>query len=165
MQAARPPSTPPNRAAAAVILVIAAVVGFGVGTWFGQATKASAEATSSQTSAVVSTSPSVSPIPSPSTPPRPSHSASTVSNRVILVDQKGSGDFTSADFVARRGWQIQWQTDADTFDLQVHGQPDVGRISDHPGPVSGVVSPPQAGTFHIEIKADGPWSVKVLQGP
>jgi hypothetical protein len=157
------PSKPPNRAAAAVILLIAAVVGFAIGSWFGQMTKADAEPGVSPSSA-----PSIS--ASPSSPPSVSASPSVAAPsptqaREVLLDKQGSGDFTSETFVARQGWQIQWQTDAGTFDLAVHGDPDIGTISDHPGPVSGVVSPTATGTFQVVIKSDGPWSVTVMQGP
>jgi hypothetical protein len=82
----------------------------------------------------------------------------------VLVDLSGTGDTKSAEFFARRGWQIQWETEAERFRLAIHGEPDIGAAIDQEGPGSGVTSPVPSGTFWLEINADGPWSVRVDQG-
>lgn len=62
------------------------------------------------------------------------------------------------------GWQIQWKTDGDRIAIAVTGDQDLGTVVDVPGPASGVTSPPVSGTFRLEITADGPWSITVIQG-
>jgi len=77
---------------------------------------------------------------------------------------RGSGNKTSTDFDVLVGWQILWQTDGQQLAIVVKGSQDLGRVLDVPGPASGVTSPPVSGTFHLEITAKGPWSIKVIQG-
>jgi hypothetical protein len=45
----------------------------------------------------------------------------------------------------------------------VTGDMKIGKVIDQQGPASGVTSVPVGGTFRIEVKATGPWSITVLQ--
>jgi hypothetical protein len=58
-----------------------------------------------------------------------------------------------------------WQTDGERFEFAVRGDQDLGTIVDETGSASGVTSLAPEGTFHIEVTAQGPWSIKVVQGP
>jgi hypothetical protein len=82
----------------------------------------------------------------------------------VIVDLSGTTNASSDVFLARRGWQIQWQTEADHFQLAIHGEPDLGTAVDQEGPGSGITSPVPNGDFRLEVTADGPWSLRVIQG-
>jgi hypothetical protein len=82
----------------------------------------------------------------------------------VLVELSGNGDTTSVEFFARHGWQIQWETEAESFQLSIHGDPEIGPAIDQEGPGSGVTSPVPSGTFRLEVKSDGSWSLNVVQG-
>jgi hypothetical protein len=62
------------------------------------------------------------------------------------------------------GWQIVWQTEGGGLAITVRGDQELGTIVNQDGPASGATSLPTAGTFHLEVTAKGPWSLKVLQG-
>jgi hypothetical protein len=70
----------------------------------------------------------------------------------------------SESFDVVRGWQIVWQTDGERFSLAVKGDQDLGTVVDQTGASSGAIAFAAAGTFHLEVTASGPWSIKVLQG-
>jgi hypothetical protein len=73
-------------------------------------------------------------------------------------------DLVSPSFDVIQGWQIVWQTDGPKFAFAVRGDQDLGTIVEQAEASSGTTSLSPAGTFHIEVTADGPWSIKVLQG-
>ena len=81
-----------------------------------------------------------------------------------VLDLHGTGDEQTKAFDVLIGWQIQWETEGDHIVIAVTGDQDLGDQVDFPGPASGVVSPPASGTFRLQITADGPWSVTVIQG-
>jgi len=80
-----------------------------------------------------------------------------------VADFKGSGDQTTGTFTVREGWRIDWQHDS-AFAFAIRGDRDFGKVIDEQGSGSGVTSPVGAGSFHLEITADGPWEIKVIQG-
>jgi len=80
-----------------------------------------------------------------------------------VADFKGSGDQSTATFTVREGWRIDWQHDS-AFAFAIRGDRDFGKVIDEQGSGSGVTSPVGAGSFHLEITADGPWEIKVIQG-
>jgi hypothetical protein len=81
-----------------------------------------------------------------------------------VVEFSGSGDQVTDSFHVRQGWRIRWQSTGDRFALSILGERDLGKVIDNNEPASGVTSPAGAGTFHFEIDADGPWSVRIEQG-
>jgi hypothetical protein len=76
----------------------------------------------------------------------------------------GTGDKQSESFIVVPGWQIVWQTDGGGFAIAIRGDQDLGTIVNQDQAASGATSLPSAGTFHLEVTAKGPWSLKVLQG-
>jgi hypothetical protein len=82
----------------------------------------------------------------------------------VVGDFSGSAAQKTDSFFVRSGWQIQWKSEGTAFRLAVRGDVDVGTVVDQQSPGSGVTSPVPAGTFYLEIAADGPWQIKVIQG-
>jgi hypothetical protein len=81
-----------------------------------------------------------------------------------LLELNGNGDKRSSEFDVLLGWQFQWQTEGKRIAIRVTGDQDLGTVVDVPGPASGAASPPVAGIYQLEITADGPWSITVIQG-
>jgi hypothetical protein len=81
-----------------------------------------------------------------------------------VISFSGDGDQTTESFEVRQGWQIQWQHDR-KFAMAIRGDRDFGTVIDEKGKAgSGVTSPVGAGTFYLEITANGPWQVTIIQG-
>jgi hypothetical protein len=137
------------------VLVGAAILGIGIGTWLGRvgsAAPAPPAAPASPGSSAIAT-PTTSPTATPSpTPPGQ------------ILYQQGTSDATTATFDVQPGWQITWQTDGTSFAFAVTGDQNLGTIVDKKGPASGVTSLAPAGSYRIEIKAVGPWSIVVVDG-
>jgi len=81
-----------------------------------------------------------------------------------LVALSGDGDKVSEDFYARSGWSIEWENTGQYFSYTIHGDVEFGQVITQNGPGSGITSPVPVGTFSIEVVAQGPWSIKVIQG-
>ena len=81
-----------------------------------------------------------------------------------VLQLKGTGNKRSAQFEVLLGWQIQWETQADHITVEAAGEKPLGKVVDEDGPASGVTSPPQGGTFRLQITAKGPWTITVIQG-
>ena len=81
-----------------------------------------------------------------------------------LVALSGNGNKVSEDFYARRGWSIEWENTGQYFSYTIHGDVEFGQVITQNGPGSGITSPVPVGTFSIEVVAQGPWSIKVIQG-
>ena len=67
-------------------------------------------------------------------------------------------------FEAKPGWQIQWQIDGEAIAIAVSGDPNLGVVIDQEGPASGVTGIAQGGEFSLNIVANGPWKVTVIDG-
>jgi hypothetical protein len=149
------------------LLVPAVIVGWIVGTLLGGASNPTASTSPTPTpTSTPTTSVATSPAPSTSASPTAtiSSSAGPVVSAAPVLELEGTGNERSETFDVLVGWQIQWQTEADHIVIAVTGDQDLGDVVDFPGPASGVVSPPLGGTYRLEIAADGPWSVTVIQG-
>jgi len=144
------------------VLVVAAVVGWGIGSWLGKVGRDAASP------AAVSPGPSPTSVSSASASSGPSASPSSLASFAspldTILELSGTGDNQSESFVVSPGWQIVWQTEGGGFAIAVRGDRDLGNVVDQAGPASGATSLPTAGTFHLEVTAKGPWSLKVLQG-
>ena len=152
--------------ALAVILAIAGIVGFGIGTWLGNVTKpATASAVAPAPTALVAPSPSAtaSPTATPIESPAPTDAPPPQPQEVILTMQGDSHD-VSDSFEVKPGWQIQWQIDGSSIAIAITGDQNLGVPIDQTGPASGVTGIAQGGTFRLEIAANGPWSITVIDG-
>jgi hypothetical protein len=83
-----------------------------------------------------------------------------------LVDLSGTSDAVSESFVARSGWQIVWETEGDRLEISIRGAGavDIGTVVTQDGPGSGITTPVPSGDFVIEVTAEGPWAIQVIQG-
>jgi hypothetical protein len=81
-----------------------------------------------------------------------------------VTEFSGEGNDTTGSFSVRGQWQVHWQNSGDHFSFAITGDEDLGTIIDQAGPGSGVTSVVAAGTFHIDVTAEGSWSVQITQG-
>jgi hypothetical protein len=82
----------------------------------------------------------------------------------VVVELRGTGNATSKPFIARTGWRIEWENTGSYFSFTIHGDVEFGQVIAQNGPGSGITSPVPTGNFSIEVVAQGPWSVTVIQG-
>ena len=154
-----------QRSILVALLVPAVIVGWIVGTLLGGASNPAASPTPTPTPTPTA---SVAASSAPSTSASPTSTISSSAGPAVsaspILKLEGTGNQRSETFDVLVGWQIQWQTDGDHIVVAVTGDQDLGDVVDFPGPASGVVSPPAGGAFRLEITADGPWSVTVIQG-
>lgn len=84
--------------------------------------------------------------------------------RSSVTEFAGEGDQITSSFRVRQGWQIRWESSGARFALTIRGDRNFGTVVNEDEPASGVTSPPAPGTFHLEVSAEGPWTITVLQG-
>lgn len=84
--------------------------------------------------------------------------------RSVVAEFSGVSDQTTNTFQVREGWQIHWETEGDRFAFAITGDLDFGTVIEEEGPGSGITSPVPSGSFRLEITAEGPWSVTIIQG-
>ena len=156
--------------ALAVILAIAGLIGFGIGTWLGNVTKPATAAAVEPTPTVLVTlapSPSASltaaPTATPTATPAPTEAPPPQPQQVILTMQGDSHD-VSDSFEVKPGWQIQWQIEGSSIAIAGTGDQNLGILVDQEGPASGVTGIAQGGVFRLEIAANGPWTITVIDG-
>ena len=153
------------------VLVVAGIIGFGIGTWLGNVTKpAKAAAAVEPTPTVLVTpsptataSPTASPTTAPTATPAPTEPPAPQPQEVILTMQGDSHD-VSDSFEVRPGWQIQWQIDGSSIAIAGTGDQNLGILVNQEGPASGVTGIAQGGVFRLEIAANGPWTITVIDG-
>jgi hypothetical protein len=138
----------------AIILGLTAIVGFILGTWIG---RPGPNEQGGVGASLVTPSPSATAtaIVGPSTP-------IPVEN---LSPLSGSADLTTDPFTAQGVWQLDWETSGETFALTIDGEPDIGQVIDQTGAGKGTISPIPAGTFRIQVRAVGPWTIRASPAP
>jgi cytoskeletal protein RodZ len=154
--------------ALAVILGIAGIIGFGIGTWLGNVTRPTTPTAAVQpTPAIVVATPSAASSPSPSATPTessPSTEAPAPQPQQVILTLEGDSHDVSDSFEVKPGWQIQWQIEGTSIAVAVTGEQNLGVLIDEEGPASGVTGIAQGGVFRLEIAANGPWSIRVIDG-
>ena len=152
----------------AVLLAVAGVIGFGLGTWLGNATKTSPVAAAVTTPSIVPDAPSSSTPPSPTTTPDSTESAASseapASSPEIIFSVHGTKHEVTDSFEAKPGWQIRWQIEGNAIAIAVSGDPNLGVVINEKGPSSGVAGIAEGGKFALNIVATGPWKITVLEG-
>ena len=81
-----------------------------------------------------------------------------------VLSLTGDGDLASPSFQVRTGWRIEWANQGERFSFAIDGDRQFGTVVEQEEPGSGVTSPTGEGTFHLEITADGPWTVEIVEG-
>jgi hypothetical protein len=81
-----------------------------------------------------------------------------------VAEFSGDGDQTTESFSVREGWSIHWENSGSEFSFAITGDRDFGTVIDQDEPGSGVTSPVGEGTYQLEIQAEGPWEVRIVQG-
>jgi len=76
----------------------------------------------------------------------------------------GATDQTTGSFQVREGWAIHWDSTGQKFAFAIRGDRDFGTVINITEPGSGVTSPTGAGSFHLEVTAQGSWTISITQG-
>ena len=85
--------------------------------------------------------------------------------RTEIARFSGDGNQVTERFEVTEGWQVHWETRGRGFRFSIDGDEfDYGTVIKEKRPGSGVTSPVGEGTFRIEVKAKGPWSIRIIQG-
>ena len=92
-----------------------------------------------------------------------SNAPGATSTPSVVAEFIGDGDKTTDLFRVAEGWQIQWENVGAAFSFRITGDTDFGTVIDQSGPGSGVTSPVGAGQFRLEVKAEGGWSIRIVQ--
>jgi len=74
------------------------------------------------------------------------------------------GDMATDSFTIRDGWQIRWSTSGERLAIAIRGDRNYGTVVDVDEPRTGTTSPSAGGTYHLEVSAEGPWTIAILQG-
>ena len=153
-----------------VVLLVAGIIGFGIGTWLGNVTKPPTASAGEPTPTVLVTpspsstaSPAATPTAAPTATPAPTEAPPAQPQQVILTMQGDSHD-VSDSFEVKPGWQIQWQIDGSSIAIAGTGDQNLGILVNQEGPASGVTGIAQGGVFRLEIAANGPWTITVIDG-
>jgi hypothetical protein len=152
----------------AILLAVAGVIGFGLGTWLGTATRTSPVAAKVATPPISSEAPSPSTTTSPAPTADPTESAAPSqapsATPEVIFSIKGTKHEVTDSFEAKPGWQIQWQIEGNAIAVAVSGDPNLGVVINQKGPSSGVAGIAEGGRFALNIVATGPWKVTVIEG-
>jgi len=161
--ASRPPGL-------ALVLLVAAVVGFALGTWLGNASKSTqvVAVTSSETLSPRPATPvplvSRTATPSPDPTERSAPTGESTETADIIFSIEGTKHEVTDSFNVKAGWQIQWQIDGDAIAVAVSGDPNLGVVIDEKGPSSGIAGIAEGGKFALNIVATGHWKITVIDG-
>ena len=80
------------------------------------------------------------------------------------IEFEGEGDETTETFRVSSGWQINWESFGDHFEMTILGDRNLGTVVSVDEPTSGLTTPPAAGEFRIEVKAEGRWTIRIESG-
>ena len=147
-----------------VVLVVAGVIGFGLGTWVGNVTRPTLATAAVEPSPSMVATPSPSPSASPTVSPTETPAPTQAPPQQVLLTLEGDSHDVSDSFEVKPGWQILWQIDGTSIAVAVTGEQNLGVLIDEEGPASGVTGIAQGGVFRLEIAANGPWSIRVIDG-
>ncbi len=124
---------------------------------------AAVEPSPSVVAATPTVAPTASPSATPTATPAPTEQPPPLPQEVILTLQ-GDSHEVSDSFEVKPGWQIQWQIDGSSIAIAITGDQNLGVPIQQSGPASGVTGISDCGVFRLEIAANGPWSITVIDG-
>jgi len=81
----------------------------------------------------------------------------------VVTEFEGDGDGETDVFDVDEGWEIRWETTGEHLEIAVTGDEDIGtvlRFEDGPG--GGTTRPIGSGSLSLEVTADGPWNVLII---
>lgn len=82
----------------------------------------------------------------------------------VVAEFSGTGDEVTESFDVRRGWRMDWSTTGDSLAIAIRGDQNMGTVVETDEPSSGTTDPPAGGVFHLEVTAEGDWTITVFQG-
>jgi hypothetical protein len=81
----------------------------------------------------------------------------------VVAEFSGEGNHTTDAFQVDGRWRIHWETTGERLRFAIVGDRDLGTVVRQRGPGSGTTVSVAVGSFQIEIRAQGAWSVQVTQ--
>ena len=97
--------------------------------------------------------------PSNATSPR---NGNPGAERDVVAEFNGDGDQETKSFTVNDGWEIRWETTGESLQVAITGDTDIGTVVDQPAAGGGATYPVGSGKVHLEIKARGPWTIKIV---
>jgi hypothetical protein len=86
-------------------------------------------------------------------------------DRDVVTEFNGDGDQETKSFAVHDGWEIRWDTNGATFHVAIRGDQNLGTVINQDGPGGGATYPVGSGTFQLDITAQGPWTIKIVNHP
>ena len=83
--------------------------------------------------------------------------------RSVVASFSGRANESTKAFKVRKGWRIEWSHTGKKFAFAIHGDHDFGTVIDQKKPGSGVSSPAVSGTYSLEVTANGPWRIQIVE--
>jgi hypothetical protein len=80
-----------------------------------------------------------------------------------VAEFSGDGNQTTADFTVGEDWEIRWHNEGNQFEMILVGPTSSRALMARSEPGSGTTVPRGSGTFHLEITAEGAWTVTIVQ--
>ena len=90
-------------------------------------------------------------------------SAQAAETRTPIVEFNGTSDFVTEPFTVDDAWSVEWSTEDERIEIYLkETRSEIPSLVANPvDPGEGRVVYAQNGTFHFEIKAEGPWHIAV----
>lgn len=84
----------------------------------------------------------------------------------VVAEFEGDGDDVTEAFDVEEGWEIRWESQAESFTIELYTADDVsqGVVVEHEGEGGGSTFPAAGGRHYLDITAEGSWSIRVIEG-
>lgn len=86
----------------------------------------------------------------------------TVAERDVVAEFNGSADQKTKPFTVNDGWEIRWETTGESLQVAIRGDLDIDNVVNQPAAGGGATYPVGSGKVQLEIKARGPWTIKIV---
>jgi hypothetical protein len=74
----------------------------------------------------------------------------------------GTGNMSTPAFTVADGWEIQWTTEGNRFQVAARGAENLVVVVKRTEPGGGSTFPQGRGTFRLQVSAKGPWTITVI---